>query len=135
MKLLSKEEFDDRVRAVQRATKIFGPLTDQNITLAFQAYQEILAEQERPRQLNTVEHGERSPTIIDDLGRPKCPKCGFDMMIRQVPTNNEGVKAQFVCTNKTCDLVLDSPLSVQEIIQELKMEAERRKNAGLKQTE
>lgn len=127
MKILSRAEFDDRVEAVQRATRIFGELTDGNITLAFQAYQEILAETERELQLNTVDHGGRSPTPVDDIGRPTCPDCGADMMLRRVPDNREGVKAQFLCGNKGCDLVLDSPLSVEEIIEDLKATAAQKK--------
>lgn len=129
MKLLAMHEFHDRVQAVQRATRIFGHMTDQDITLAFQAYQEILAETQRPATLTTVDHGGRSPTIIDEIGRPQCPDCHADMMIRRVPENREGIKAQFVCSNKNCDLVLDSPMSPEEIIRDLQATAAKKKEA------
>lgn len=70
--------------------------------------------------LNTQVHGNRAPTFLDNFERPKCPDCGADMMIRRVPENDEGVKTQFVCSNKECDLVLDSPLSYSEIVSQLK---------------
>ena len=132
MKLMPYQEFEDRVQALQRARRIFGELTGNNITKAFEAYQEILAETERPAQLTTAEHGSRAPTIVDAYGRPKCPDCGSDMFIRRVPPNPEDIKAQLVCENEDCDLVLDSMMTLEAIVQELKENAEARskENAG-----
>ncbi len=48
MKQLTKEEFQDRLVALNRAKRIFNNLTDNNITKSFEAYQAILAETERP---------------------------------------------------------------------------------------
>lgn len=120
MKVLTQEEFSDRTQAIQRALKIFGHMTDNDITRAFTAYQLVLAETPRRIMLNTQVHGNRAPTFLDNFERPKCPDCGADMMIRRVPENDEGVKTQFVCSNKECDLVLDSPLSYSEIVSQLK---------------
>jgi len=120
MKVLTQEEFSDRVKAVQRATKIFGHMTDNDITQAFTAYQLVLAETPRRIMLNTQVHGNRAPTFLDNFERPKCPDCGADMMIRRVPPNDEGVNTQFVCSNDNCDTVLDSPMTLQEIISQLK---------------
>jgi len=119
MKLLSEEEFADRCKAVNEALQIFGHMTDNDITRAFQAYQLVLAERGRKALLTTEKHGSRAPTIMDQYERPKCPDCGADMMIRRVPANDERVNSQFVCSNESCDTVLDSQMTIQEIMQEL----------------
>jgi len=49
------------------------------------------------------------------------------MMVRRVPPNDEGINTQFVCSNDSCDTVLDSPMPLQEIIQEL--EQKEKENA------
>jgi len=119
MKLLSEEEFADRCNAVNEALQIFGHMTNNDITRAFMAYQLILAERGRKAMLTTEKHGNRAPTFLDQYERPKCPVCGEGMMIRRVPTNDEGINSQFVCSNEACDTVLDSEMTVQEIMQEL----------------
>jgi len=128
MKILSEEEFADRCQAVNEALQIFGHMTDNDITRAFMAYQLVLAERGRKAMLTTEKHGNRAPTFLDQYERPKCPDCGADMMIRRVPENDENVKAQFVCSNPECDLVLDSPKTIQEITQEL--ESKEKNDAG-----
>jgi len=129
MNRLSKDEFNDRTLAILRARKIFidSGIT-KNISLAFDLYQAVLADREREIQLSTRTAGDRSRTFFDNYERQKCPECGADMMIRRVPPNDEGVNTQFVCSNDACDTVLDSPMTLQEIIQELEQE-KRRKEA------
>ena len=109
MKKLTIEEFEDRMRAIQRAKGIFvdSDLT-RNITTAFELYQEIFAEREREIFLSTQVYGNRPLTIMDKYERPKCPDCNSDMMFRQVPENEEGIKTQLVCSNQECQTVLSS---------------------------
>ena len=109
MKKLTQEEFEDRIRAIQRARKIFieSDLT-RNITTAFELYQEIFAEREREIFLSTQVYGNKPLTIMDRYERPKCPDCNSDMMFRQVPENKEGIKTQLVCSSEGCQTVLNS---------------------------
>jgi predicted RNA-binding Zn-ribbon protein involved in translation (DUF1610 family) len=108
MKELTAEEFDDRLRAIQRAMHIFGELTDNNITKAFQAYQEIFAERERELFIAA----QQNPNSFARYERPQCPDCGEDMFIRKTMPNDEGINTQLVCGNKDCDTVLDSELTL-----------------------
>lgn len=116
MNRLTEEEFTDRMKAIQRAHQIFieSGLTN-NITTAFKIYQDVFAERERELFLNARVYGNRTPTILDRYERPKCPDCSSDMLIRELPENNEGVKTQLVCTK--CDVVLDTDKSMNEWIE------------------
>jgi hypothetical protein len=108
MKTITEEEFRDRAQAIQRASKIFveSGLTN-NITDAFRAYQEIFAEREREIFLSTQFYGNKPKTVMDKYDRPKC-ECGSEMKFRIIPTNDEGIKTQLVCSNPECDIVLNS---------------------------
>ncbi len=112
MKRLTAEEFQDRLQAFNRATKIFGHLTDQNITKAFEAYQAILAEQEREIHMDIRRMQGMTGSEMDNYERPKCPDCGSDMGFRIIPPNDEGINTQLVCLNVDCDTVLDSELTM-----------------------
>ena len=109
MKRLSMQEFSERLQAIDRARKIFiGSGLTKSISIAFEIYQEVLAQSEYETFLNTMVHGRRNPTVMDNYERPKCPDCNSDMMFRAVQENNEGIKTQLVCSKKDCDTVLDS---------------------------
>ena len=114
MKRLTAEEFQDRLQAFNRATRIFGQLTDNNITLAFQAYQAILAEQDREIHMDVRKMQGMTGSDMDAYERPKCPDCDSDMGFRQVPPNDEGIMTQLVCMNGSCDVVLDSELTMDQ---------------------
>jgi uncharacterized protein with PIN domain len=98
--------------AIQRAKKIFVEtgLTN-NITHAFEAYQEIFAERERQIFIATNMFSNRPRTVMDKYERPKCPECNEDMQFRIIPENDEGIKTQLVCTK--CDTVLSSENDLQ----------------------
>ena len=106
MKEMTREEFEDRAMALQRATEIFikSGLTD-NLTKAFEAYQAIFAERERQIFMSSQVYGTRPKTIMDNFERVKCPDCGADMMFRKTLENPMGILTQLVCTK--CDLVLN----------------------------
>ncbi len=109
------EEINDRERAIQRARHIFikSGLTD-NITVAFQLYQDIFGEREREIFVTAASYGRYDRHFMDKYVRPTCPECGTDMKFRVVPKNNENIKTQLVCPNEDCDTVLDSKLTLAE---------------------
>jgi hypothetical protein len=120
MNKLSKEEFTDRMEAIQRSREIFiNSGITKNISIAFELYQKIFASQERKLTLNANIDGNRSRTIMDDYNRPSCPDCKSDMMFRVIPENEEGIKTQLVCSK--CDLVLDSDKDLKEWMHLLKV--------------
>lgn len=94
MNNLSKEEFTDRILALQRARQIFieSGLTN-SISVAFDTYQEILAGKPREKTIS--------------ISPPDC-ECGKPMMFIHVPKNDEGIALQLFCTNPKCDIVLNS---------------------------
>ena len=98
MKRLTKKEFDERLRALRRSGILFKSLEDQkcphcrrkfkaslNITKTFQAYQFLLAEEERNAFISTYlmpYTPERTTPMagFDPKKRPKCPKCQKPML-------------------------------------------------------
>jgi len=102
MKELTKEQFLDRVQAVNRAMAIFGELTDQNMTRAFQAYQEVFAERERELFMIPSQRQIRKYEML------RCPECDRELLYRKLDKNPEGFKTQWVCSNSECDTVLNS---------------------------
>lgn len=114
MNKLTRDEFIDRTRAVLRAKNIFidSGVTN-NISVAFELYQKILADREREIELNTIAAGSRNRTIMDKYERPLCPVCNNPMRFRRVPENTEGIKIQLICENPKCDTVLDSDKDIQ----------------------
>lgn len=113
MRKLTYDEFHDRIGAFHRARRIFAHMTDNDISKAFEAYQDILAETQRPLGVPAASMRGMTGSAFDSLKhRPKCPDCGMDMNIRAVPQNLEGVRTQLVCADPKCPVVLDSELTV-----------------------
>jgi len=76
MKSLTFDEFQNRLRVVSRARRIFIPNLTRNISNAFALYQEILEEDDRLLSLEIANNtGGFAPSILDDFPRPPCPKC------------------------------------------------------------
>lgn len=115
MKKLTKEEFEDRMMAFNEAEKIFvGSGITNNITVAFQIYQAILADKERAKHAAPSEHGFLPGSPMNGFERPKCPECNSDMLFRAIPENEEGVKTQLVCRKIDCPVVLDSDKTIEQ---------------------
>jgi predicted RNA-binding Zn-ribbon protein involved in translation (DUF1610 family) len=119
MKKLSREEFQDRLEAINRARKIFieTGITN-NISVAFEIYQEMLAETERKLTLTKELADGRIGTMFDEYERPDCPECGEWMYLRSV--NDQTFHSQLVCSNPKCDTALNSPLTIDDWKKELK---------------
>jgi uncharacterized protein with PIN domain len=123
MKKLSYDEFQKRISEVNRASLIFKPLTN-NISEAFELYQQVLAEDEAEKMavfVTTKEFGNRSVSPIDDLERPKCPECGTELYLRVgmvLDSNGEAWNSAWVCDN--CKAEYYSKKTLREWIEELK---------------
>lgn len=126
MKKMNYAEFQHRTNEVNKAYRIFSPLTN-NMTEAFRLYQEVLAEEKMEIFVSTAVFGNRPMTPIDDFERPLCPDCNSPMRFRVLKPNDEDVNTQLVCEN--CDLVLDSDKTIQEWYQLL----EKKNDSGLSQ--
>ena len=129
MKKMNFDEFNKRVNEVNKAYRIFKPLTN-NMTEAFRLYQEVLAEERMELFVSTQVMGNRPLTPMDDVETPLCPDCNSPMRFRIIPPNEENVNTQLVCEN--CDLVLDSEKTIQEWYQMLEKKSD---NGILENTE
>ena len=120
MKKLTREEFHDRLQAINRARKIFieSGLTN-NISVAFEIYQEMIAEVDRQLKLTKELSDGRIGNMFDEYDRPECPDCGADMYIRPV-FGEKLIFSQLVCSNQKCDTAFNSIKTIMEWQRELK---------------
>jgi len=113
MKKLNFDEFQKRINEVNKACRIFQPLTN-NMTEAFRLYQEVLAEEKMEVFISTAVGGNKPSSPLDDFERPKCPDCQIDLRLR-VGAKDEGGKewnTSWVCEN--CKAEFYSDKTVQE---------------------
>lgn len=119
MKKMDYTEFQKRVSEVNKAVRIFTPLTD-NISDAFRLYQEVLAEEQMDVFISTSFGGNRALSMVDEYDRPKCPECDTDLGLRLSPIDAAGKKwgTSWVCVS--CQAEFYSEKSASEWMQELR---------------
>jgi len=119
MKRLNFNEFNNRVNEVNKAYRIFKPLTN-NMTEAFRLYQEVLAEEDMQIFISSSAGGNRPQTFIDMYDRPKCPECDVDLLLRFNVKDIDGKEwnTSWFCQKCLTDYYSDK--TVQEWMQELK---------------
>ena len=105
MRKLTLREFHDRTQAIARARRIFIPHFTKSITLAFEIYQEMLAETERKLRLD--EERAQDYGLLSEKQRPLCPECGSELFLRligvpQGPGNINGYRSAWVCSEGDC---------------------------------
>lgn len=116
---MTYEEFAQRTKEVAKANRIFGNLTDNNISLSFQVYQEVLAEEKMEVFVSTSLGGNRPPTMVDEYERPKCPDCNVDLRLRIDALDMEGTRwpTAWVCVK--CQAEFYSEKTVGDWMKEL----------------
>lgn len=125
MKRLTQKEFFERTEALMKARKIFIPHITKNITIAFELYQELLAEQERSIFLSTINEGRVERTWLDAFKRPKCPRCREGLRLRVIdepkgPRNRRGWKTCWECPGPMCIYEGYSKKNLNEWLKRLK---------------
>lgn len=81
---LSREEFEKRVTDIANARKIFTPHITNNISIAFEMYQQLLEEADRKDvHLSTGNGGRNISEQQGPLLGPKCPECNTQMGLVQ----------------------------------------------------
>jgi predicted RNA-binding Zn-ribbon protein involved in translation (DUF1610 family) len=97
VKTLEKGEFIDRTMALLRAQRIFvdSGVTN-NISVAFEIYQEMLATQERAIKLSANEHTPINQKV--ESIEEKCPVCGKNLVLLPPCCNSKfGTKECLSC--------------------------------------
>jgi len=118
MKKMNFDEFNKRVNEVNKAYRIFSPLTN-NMTEAFRLYQEVLAEEKMEVFIST-EVGSRPVTPLDDFERPKCPECQIDLRLKANIKDQEGKEWNTSWFCEKCFVEFYSDKTVQEWMNELR---------------
>jgi len=122
MKKLTTGEFHDRAQAIIRARRIFIPHLTKNISIAFEIYQEMLAETERKLRLD--EERAKDYGILSEKQRPICPKCGKELFLRLIGTpqgagNIHGYRSAWVCSEGDCIYEDFSKNTLQDWLEQL----------------
>jgi hypothetical protein len=121
MKKLTFKEFAERTEHIAKALKIFTPHFTKNITIAFEMYKQILAEEEVQVFVSTYQGGNRQMTPLDDYERPKCPECNIDLRMRLGPFDHTGKQWQSSWFCEKCNAEFYSEKTPQEWMEELKL--------------
>lgn len=116
---MNYEEFQKRLTEINKAERIFEPLTN-NISKAFKLYQEVLAEEQMEVFISTSEGGNKSPRMMDEYNRPKCPECNIDLGLKVQPVDPDGTRwnTAWVCVQ--CQAEFYSEKTVDEWMSELR---------------
>jgi uncharacterized protein with PIN domain len=119
MKKLNYVEFQKRINEVNKAARIFAPLTN-NISEAFKLYQEVLAEEQMEVFVSTAMMGNKPMTPMDDFERPKCPECGEELRLKLGAKDQDDKvwNSSWVCTQ--CLAEFYSEKTAQEWMNELR---------------
>jgi hypothetical protein len=120
MKRMSFDEFSKRIKEVAKARKIFIPSFTNNISVAFDLYQEVLAEEKMEVFITTAMGGNRPLEPMDDFETPRCPECQSSMRLRIVPKDINGKEwpTSWYCT--ACLSEYYSEKSIIDWMKELK---------------
>jgi hypothetical protein len=129
MKELTKVEFNKRIHQVRDAERIFGHLTDHNVTLAYRIYRDIFEENGLPEALTYSKAGKFHVYSLKPYKRPKCPRCGKPLHLRYVGVpqgkqNKNGYKSCWECMEKDCWYEKYSTREVKWEIKQLKLKGE-----------
>jgi len=115
MKDIDRDDFHKRAQELIKARNIFIPHVTKNITIAWDLYQEMLAEEKMAPRLMSDIDGRQPRTILDDLGRLSCLKCDSEMSLREIDKGK--YRSQWECLK--CGAVRKSKKTVEQWIQKL----------------
>ncbi len=122
MKTLTVEEFNTRLVEVNKALKIFAPLTT-NISEAFAIYQEVLAQEKMEVFISGSTANAANISIFnlsDEYEKLTCPECESVLAIRIKPVDYAGVQWETSCICSNCYAEFYSEKTIQEWMNELK---------------
>lgn len=121
MKKISYDEFSKRVNAVNKAARIFKPLTD-NVSEAFNIYQQVLAEEEELMavMVSTKEFGSEPVRPLDDFERPQCPECSSWLYLKNGAIDDNGKRWATAWSCQKCKAEFYSEKTTSEWMSELK---------------
>ncbi len=114
MERMNFEEFQKRMKEVAKARKIFIPHITKNISIAFELYQQVLAEEKMEVFISTAQGSNKPMTPIDDFIRPRCEECDSELRLKVNAIDEKGKShsTSWICTE--CGREEYSDKSVQE---------------------
>lgn len=121
MKKLTLEEWQKRMGEISKARRIFieSGLTN-NITRAFEIYQEILAEEQMSIFVTNAVVGKYPPSVLDQYERPTCEEDGTELRLKLDALDPQGKRWPTAWFCPTCGLEQYSEKSITDWMEELK---------------
>jgi hypothetical protein len=119
MKAINYEEFTNRIKEVAKARKIFIPSITNNISVAFDLYQEVLAEEKRDVFISTAIGGNEPQTPMHDFERPKCPDDDKALYLKVMALDKNGKMWNTAWYCKTCGSEFYSDKTTGDWVKEL----------------
>jgi hypothetical protein len=119
MNIMDYKEFSNRLKEVAKARKIFIPHITNNISVAFELYQEVLADEKREVFISTAIGGNEPKTPMHDYERPRCPEDDKALYLKiMVPDKNGKIwNTAWYC--KVCGSEFYSDKEAEDWIREL----------------
>jgi len=117
MKNLNYEEFQERISEVAKSRKIFIPHITKNISIAFELYQEALAEEQMDVMISKIN------TPFGNIERPRCDECDTELKLDTMPRHIEGnfYPTTWIC--EECGTEYYTEKTANEWYEELKIES------------
>jgi RNase P subunit RPR2 len=127
MKKMNYEDFSTRIKEVAKARKIFIPHITKNISIAFELYQEIFAEEKLDVFVSTTTAGNQTISPLDEYKRPVCDECNSELWLKVAPVTRDGVTYPTTWVCKECGIEYHTEKTAQEWMEELNHDGGREK--------
>jgi len=124
MKKMNYEEFNTRMQEVAKARKIFIPHITKNISIAFELYQEIFAEEKLDVFVSTATAGNHTMSKFDEYERPVCDECSAELRLSVAPVTRDGVTYPTTWVCPECGMEYLTKNTAQEWMEALKNDFE-----------
>ena len=134
MIVLERIEFQKRLKELVKARKIFIPHLTKSINIAFEIYQELLAEQELEQFMGNMNTHVGIPLkFYQKYIVPNCPECESRLHLRAIrckpgAANKNGWKTAWYCDHGDCIYEQYSKKTPTEWMEELKKGARKHGN-------
>lgn len=122
MKKLTYDEFKSRLVEMNNARRIFNNLTDNNISRSWEAYQDLLAEEQSDLFVAASMYPENYDNALGNYKRPVCPDCENKLILKVNQRDQDGEMWPTAWVCNKCDNIFYSTKNPHDWEKELRNE-------------